>query len=132
MLSDDYDLIITELRLQDGPCSEELRQHAVLRSHSRTAVVTDYPSIAMAVRCARWGIHTYLAKPVSVAAILETLAGVNIKVEPPLPEQPLRLERAVWEYLHRAVTSAGSITVAAEWLDLDRRSLRRMLAKYPP
>ena len=42
------------------------------------------------------------------------------------------LNRTIWEYLNQVYVSAGSMSEAARRLGLHRRSLRRMLAKYPP
>jgi len=44
----------------------------------------------------------------------------------------MTLDRAIWEYINYSVDVAGSIAAAARNLGLDRRSLRRMLAKYAP
>jgi ActR/RegA family two-component response regulator len=38
----------------------------------------------------------------------------------------------MWEVLNEAVETAGSVSGAARRLGLHARSLRRMLAKYPP
>jgi ActR/RegA family two-component response regulator len=42
------------------------------------------------------------------------------------------LDRTIWEYINQVVVGAGTLSEAARRLGVDRRSLRRMLAKYPP
>jgi ActR/RegA family two-component response regulator len=44
----------------------------------------------------------------------------------------MTLDRAVWEYIARTVETAGTLSGGARRLGIDRRSLKRMLKKYPP
>jgi len=123
------ELIVTELRLASGPTLPLLEW--VKRHHckTRTVVVTDHGSIATAVRCTRLGVDAYFCKPVSC----EQVIGPDpADADPLVSETPMRLERAIWEYLHRVVDSAGSISRGALLLGVDRRSLRRMMGKYAP
>jgi two-component system, response regulator RegA len=122
-------LVVTELRLVDGPALALLAWLKRERPKLRTVVATDHGSIATAVRCTRLGVDGYFCKPVSC----DKLVGCeHTDGDPCILDRPMRLERAVWEYLHRAVDSAGSISQGAQLLGLDRRSLRRMLGKYAP
>jgi ActR/RegA family two-component response regulator len=125
------DLLITELRLADGPTLDLIDLARRSDPALRIAVVTNHGSVATVVRCMRMGVDVYLTKPTTAEKILDSLSD-SPKAAVDIPDQPMRLERAVWEYIHRAVESAGSITNAAGRLGLDRRSLRRMLAKYAP
>jgi two-component system response regulator RegA len=100
-------------------------------------VATAYPSVAVAVKMTKWGVAGYLAKPTSAQAIVDTLAGAVDEVEAPEPtaaptSQWPSLDRTIWEYLNQVHVLSGSMSEAARRLHLDRRSLRRMLAKYPP
>lgn len=123
-------LLITELRLSDGPALEIVewvRQHY---AETRVVVITAHDSIATAVHCLRLGVHAYHAKREPLNRVLADKGfGGHSALGPP---RPLRLERAVWEYLNRVVDQTGSIGRGAAALGLDRRSLRRMLGKYAP
>jgi two-component system response regulator RegA len=122
-------LFVSELRLSDGPALSVIERARTLYRDTKVVVVTDYGSIASAVRCLRLGVHAYHSERVPASALLEGRAPRDPRTfEPP----PMPLERATWEYLNRVVDHAGSISRGAELLGLDRRSLRRMLGKYAP
>lgn len=100
-------------------------------------VVTAYPSVATAVRFTRMGVAAYLAKPVLARDLMHALRvprfGTGSDAMPTtVPLDWPSLDRTIWEYLSRTCATAGSISEAARRLGLDRRSLRRMLAKHPP
>lgn len=123
-------LLITELRLADGPVMELLGALREASPDTRIVVITAHDSIATAVRCMRLGVNAYYSEQEPLERVLDDDDfSVSRQIE---PQQPLRLERALWEYVNRVVDQAGSITRAAEVLGLDRRSLRRMLGKYAP
>jgi ActR/RegA family two-component response regulator len=121
------ELLITELRLLDGPSLSTLQWVREHFPELRIVVVTEHGSIASAVRCTRIGIDSYYSEQVPVERLL-TPSPASLNEEP----APMRLERAVWEYLNRVVDRAGSITRGADALGVDRRSLRRMLGRYMP
>ena len=123
------EILVTELRLSDGPALIPIVQLRECSPSSRIVVVTDHGSIASALRCNSLGVAGYYTQPVGAAQILS-------ETNPPPPSKsqdaPLRLDRAVWEYMNRVVDTMGSIAGAADVLGLDRRSLRRMLSKCAP
>lgn len=123
-------LLVTELRLPDGPVIELLKWLRANSPQTRIVVITAHDSVATAVRCMRLGVNAYYSE----REPLERVLGVDdfAASHRGEPEQPLRLDRALWEYVNRVVDQAGSITRAADVLGLDRRSLRRMLGKYAP
>lgn len=125
-------LVVLELRLEDGPTLGIIEWLKERYPATEIVVVTNYGSIAAAVRCARVGVNGFYPERVP----FDTLLNATIDWKKPSDGRgravPLRLDRAMWEYLHRVAERAGSITVAAKMLGVDRRSLRRMLAKYPP
>ena len=128
---DGPELVVIELRLNDGPTFGFIQWLRNAYPETRVVVVTEHGSVASAVRCMRLGVHGYHSERVSGERILQNRSRSEQNAEFQ-PERPLRLERAVWEYLNRVVSSAGSIAEAAKLLELDRRSLRRMLSKYAP
>jgi two-component system, response regulator RegA len=128
---DGPELVVIELRLNDGPTLGFIQWLRNAYPETRVVVVTEHGSVASAVRCMRLGVHGYHSERVSGERVLQNRPSSEQSAAFQ-PERPLRLERAVWEYLNRVVNSAGSIAEAAKLLELDRRSLRRMLSKYAP
>jgi two-component system response regulator RegA len=125
-------LVISELKVGAKPTFPLLQE---LPADGRLVVVaTSYPSVATAVRAVRLGVKAYVAKPASAARIL----GAALEpVDCPAngsggAEDWPSLDRTIWEYLNQVLVVAGSMSAAARRLGLDRRSLRRMLSKYPP
>jgi two-component system response regulator RegA len=126
------DLVILELRLLDGPSLHLIEWTKAALPATRVVVLTAHGSLATAIHCARIGADGYLCKPATASAVWRAAQHELDEIEPSPREQPTRLDRALWEYINRAVQTTGSITEAARALGLDRRSLRRMLAKNAP
>lgn len=125
-------LVIAELRIgQESGLAlfEELRLSGV---EVRFAIVTAFSAIASAVEATRLGVAAYLAKPVSAANILDAVNGARNRASAAQAAAYCSLDRAKWEYINLTVASSGSISEAARRLRVERRSLRRMLAKCPP
>jgi len=134
---DPPDLIAAEYRLA-GKRLEDLLAVVPPPLWPRLVIVTAYPSIASAVRAVKLGVGGYLVKPARGDQVMRA-AGYALPGDAPdvvaLQEtgQPhLSLDRAIWEFLTQAVEDAGTLSGAARLLGLHARSLRRMLAKYPP
>lgn len=130
------DLVVTELKVGGGHLFRALPVLLGKVPNALIAVATAYPSVASAVRATRLGCHAYLAKPVTARALLRAVAldGQCCDADgsdADSCEWP-SFNRAIWEYLNQVYDAAGSMAEAARRLGLDRRSLRRMLAKYPP
>ncbi|MDF3067065.1 MAG: two component transcriptional regulator, Fis family [Polyangiaceae bacterium] len=128
---DGPELVVIDLRLHDGPTLGFIQWLRNAYPETLVVVVTEHGSVASAVRCMRLGVHGYHSERVSGERLLQNRSSPKQSAEFQR-ERPLRLERAVWEYLNRVVNYAGSIAEAAKLLELDRRSLRRMLSKYAP
>lgn len=133
------DVIAAEYRLA-GKRLDDLLDAVPAALWSRLVIVTSYGSIASAVRAVKLGVAGYLIKPVRGDQVLRA-AGVVLPGDAPevhalhvadSAQSHLSLDRAIWEYLTQAVEDAGSLSGAARLLGLHARSLRRMLAKYPP
>lgn len=134
------DLIAAEYRLA-GKRLDDLLALVPEPLWPRLVIVTAYASIASAVRAVKLGVGGYLVKPSRGDQVLRA-AGYTVPGEdlgPAAEEAPgdgaapyLSLDRAIWEFLTQAVEDAGSLSGAARLLGLHARSLRRMLAKYPP
>ena len=96
------------------------------------------PTFASAGRAVKLGVGVYLITPARGDLVLRA-AGYTAAGDAPdvmalqNAAQPyLSLDRAIWEFLTQAVEDAGTLSGAARLLGLHARSLRRMLAKYPP
>lgn len=99
-------------------------------------VLTAFGSIATALEAVRLGARDYLVKPADPDQILAALRGERPRDsggKPGRPEEIPSLDRVEWEYIQQVLTGCGhNISKAARLLGLDRRSLQRKLAKYPP
>lgn len=104
---------------------------AIVPPH-RFIVLTAYPSVATAVAVIRQGMGDYLPRPASSEALHAALIGDEPEVVLAAPTKWPSLDRTIWEYINQVWMSAGSLSEAARRLRVDRRSLRRMLAKHPP
>jgi ActR/RegA family two-component response regulator len=131
------DLIAAEYRLA-GKRLDDLLAVIPEPLWPRLVIVTAYASVASAVRAVKLGVGGYLVKPSRGDQVLRA-AGYALPGNAPEvtamhdDSQPyLSLDRAIWEFLTQAVEDAGSLSGAARLLGLHARSLRRMLAKYPP
>lgn len=124
------DLLVAEYRLA-GKCVLDLLDAVPRELWPRLVIVTSYGSVASAVRAIQLGVRGYLVKPASGADVLRA-AGHEAAAAEDAPASYLSLDRAIWEVLTEAVEQAGTVSGAARRLGLHARSLRRMLAKYPP
>lgn len=124
------DLIAAEYRLA-GKSVLDLLEAVPRALWSRLVIVTAYGSVASAVRAVKLGVGGYLVKPASGANVLRA-AGHEATEPDESAASYLSLDRAIWEVLNEAVEQAGTVSGAARRLGLHARSLRRMLAKYPP
>ena len=124
------DLVVAEYRLA-GKCVLDLLDAVPREMWPRLVIVTSYGSVASAVRAIKLGVGGYLVKPASGVHVLRA-AGHEAPAPDETPASYLSLDRAIWEVLNEAVEQAGTVSGAARRLGLHARSLRRMLAKYPP
>jgi ActR/RegA family two-component response regulator len=125
------DLVIAEYRLA-GKSVLDLLERVPRALWSRMVIVTAYGSVASAVRAVKLGVGGYLVKPARGADVLHAAGRAAPTPPDELPASYLSLDRAIWEVLNEAVEQAGTVSGAARRLGLHARSLRRMLAKYPP
>jgi two-component system response regulator RegA len=126
--------VVSELRVNGRSLFDFLPQIVATVPLRNVVVTTLYPAVATAVRLVRMGIGGYLTKPVCPNIVLGTLLDGYADTPDPVDAQlpwP-SLDRTIWEYLCQVYVAAGSMSEAARRLGLNRRSLRRMLSKYPP
>jgi two-component system response regulator RegA len=133
--SENIEGAVIDMRMPGGSGLEAVRDLRSLQPSVRLIVLTGYGSIAMAVEAVRQGADDYITKPADADQVLaalnrERLTKVEAKnIEVQIPS----LDRVEWEHIQRVLTDCdGNISQAARMLGLDRRSLQRKLAKYPP
>ncbi len=131
----DFTGFVVDLRLgTDSGLSLVAELHTLLPAIP-IVVLTGFGSIATALEAVRLGARDYLTKPVEPDQILLALRGErDRRGAPPETElEPPSLDRVEWEHIQRVLADTGNnITRAAKLLGIDRRSLQRKLAKYPP
>jgi two-component system response regulator RegA len=129
------ELAVVDLRMPGPSGLELLRSLKELDPETRIVVLTGYGSIATTIDAMRLGAVYYLQKPADADEVLAAFAraeappldGVPDNVDPP------SLERVKWEHVARVLSdSGGNVSEAARKLKLHRRSLQRMLQKFPP
>jgi two-component system response regulator RegA len=125
------DFVVTELRIGQSHWHDLL---PIVRSAQRPPeiiIATAFGSVATAIRAIKTGVAAYLLKPLTAKMLLAAIEPEE-PVPAPIHFDQMTLDQAIWEYINYSVDAAGSIAGAARNLGLDRRSLRRMLAKYAP
>ena len=133
-------LVVLELRTRAAAGLELLARLQPQLPGTRFVVLTNYGSVATAVRAMRLGATNYLCKPAAAAEVLRAAAhAASNDVDAAEPHPPalaaaaaLTLDEAIWEYVHRTIEEAGSLSEAARRLGLWRQSLKRMITKYRP
>lgn len=126
---------VIDLRMP-GPSGLELvRALKENDPETRIVVLTGYGSIATTIDAMRLGAVYYLQKPADADDILAAFARAEAPPLEALPDDldPPSLERVKWEHLSRVLSDCGgNVSEAARKLKLHRRSLQRMLQKFPP
>jgi two-component system response regulator RegA len=129
------ELAVLDLRMPGPSGLELLRALKALDPATRIVVLTGYGSIATTIDAMRLGAVYYLQKPADAD---EILAAFERGAAPPLEAvanemEPPSLERVKWEHVSRVLADCGgNVSEAARKLRLHRRSLQRMLHKFPP
>ena len=126
---------VVDLRLPGGSGLDLVREIHTRHPQVAVVVLTAFGSIATALEAVRLGARDYLVKPADPDHILAALRGEAARppARAPDAEDIPSLDRVEWEYIQQVLSSCGhNISKAARLLGLDRRSLQRKLAKYPP
>ena len=102
------------------------------RPDAKIVVLTGYGAIATAVAVVKIGATDYLSKPADAndvtAALLSSGGG-----RPPPPENPMSADRVRWEHIQRVFELCDrNVSETARRLNMNRRTLQRILAKRSP
>jgi two-component system, response regulator RegA len=129
------ELAVVDLRMPGPSGLELIRGLKAIDPETKIVVLTGYGSIATAIDAMRLGAVYYLAKPADADDVIAAFARGEL---PPLEAQPSdfpapSLERVKWEHINLVLADcAGNVSEAARRLKMHRRTLQRMLQKYPP
>lgn len=123
------DHVLVDLRLGQENGLDLVTALRQILPDATIVVLTGYGSIASALEAVRAGASDYRTKPLDgnqIAAVLEGKQE-SIRIETP------SLDRVEWEHIHRVLADCdGNVSRAARELGIDRRSLQRKLARFPP
>ncbi len=119
------DRAIVELTVGSGSALGFLATLRKVVRPPRVLVVTAFAHVGSAVEAMRLGAVGYLCKPQPATAVLGAFDGQAA-------EEPASLDAAIGLHIEYSLLTSGSVAEAARRLGLDRRSLRRMMARYPP
>ncbi|MEB2848076.1 response regulator [Endobacterium cereale] len=121
--------ILTELRFPDGAGLDLVRWVSAQIPEARTIVHTWFADIPTAVAAATAGAADLVPKPTDEEFLVNILLHGSLKI--PLEckiESPERLRREHIEHVVKA--NRSNVSLAARQLQLDRRSLQRLLKRY--
>jgi len=129
------EMALIDLRMPEGSGLQLIHDLTAIDPQTRIVVLTGYGSIATAIDAIRLGALHYLQKPADADEILAAFErspsapfeGIEPEFDPP------SLERVKWEHINRVMADCGNnVSHAARRLQLHRRTLQRILQKYPP
>jgi two-component system response regulator RegA len=127
------ELAVIDLRMPGPSGLELLRDLKAIDPETKVVVLTGYGSIATTIDAMKLGAIYYLQKPADPEQILAAFSKDEVVSQVGDDPEPASLERIKWEHINRVLEDCGgSVSEAARRLKLHRRTLQRMLQKYPP
>ena len=133
--ADPPEFAVVDLRMPGRSGLELLRALKEVDPETKIVVLTAYGSIATTIDAMKLGAVYYLQKPADADDILAAF-GRDKPAEPSETTQDFSapsLERVRWEHINRVLSDCeGNISAAARRLHMHRRTLQRILQKYPP
>jgi two-component system response regulator RegA len=132
--NDPPELAVVDLRMPGRTGLELIRELKAIDAETKIVVLTAYGSIATTIDAMKLGAVYYLQKPADADDIL---AAFQRDATPSLGEtlsfSAPSLERVRWEHINLILGDCeGNVSEAARRLKLHRRTLQRILQKYPP
>lgn len=133
--NDPPELAVVDLRMPGRTGLELIRELKSIDEETKIVVLTAYGSIATTIDAMKLGAVYYLQKPADADDILAAFqrADDEPKTDVPLTFSAPSLERVRWEHINLILGDCeGNVSEAARRLKLHRRTLQRILQKYPP
>ena len=127
-----FDYAIVDMRLNDGPGLELIKQIKSLSPNTRSLLLTGYGNIATAVAAIKSGAIDHLPKPAEIDQIYEALTSSQ-QILPLPPTNPMTADRVRWEHIQRVFIQCNrNVSETARRLRMHRRTLQRILNKHAP
>lgn len=127
------DFALLDLRLADGSGLDLVASIKKAVPECRVVMMTAYGNIATAVSAIKQGAVDYLPKPADADAIEAALIHKKADHLPPPPANPMPADRIRWEHIQRIYEQCNrNVSETARRLQMHRRTLQRILAKYAP
>jgi two-component system response regulator RegA len=130
------ELAVLDMRMPGGSGLQLLRELKRIDPETKIVVLTAYGSIANTIDAMKLGAVYYLQKPADVDDIMAAFQHGERPSQPPSASSDVAapsLDRVRWEHINRVLADCdGNISEAARRLQMHRRTLQRMLQKYPP
>jgi two-component system response regulator RegA len=133
--ADPPELAVVDLRMPGPSGLELIRELKAIDPETKIVVLTAYGSIATTIDAMKLGAIYYLQKPADADDVLAAFqrGSAPASTESVTEFSAPSLERVRWEHINRVLNDCeGNVSEAARRLGLHRRSLQRMLQKYPP
>lgn len=132
------EMAVIDLRMPGRSGLDLLRELKALDEQTKVVMLTGYGSIATTIDAMKLGAVYYLPKPADVDDILAAFSRGQAPVVADASERERdfnvpSLERLKWEHINIVLADCGgNVSEAARRLKMHRRSLQRILQKYPP
>jgi two-component system response regulator RegA len=131
---DPPELAVVDLRMPGPSGLDLIRELKAIDAETKIVVLTAYGSIATTIDAMKLGAVYYLQKPADADDVLAAFQrsdapqlGATLEFSAP------SLERVRWEHINLILGDCdGNVSEAARRLKLHRRTLQRILQKYPP
>jgi two-component system response regulator RegA len=133
-VEDPPELAVVDLRMPGRSGLELIRELKQIDPETKIVVLTAYGSIATTIDAMKLGAVYYLQKPADADDVLAAFQrGVEPQLTAALEFSAPSLERVRWEHINLILADCdGNVSEAARRLKLHRRTLQRILQKYPP
>ena len=131
---DPPELAVVDLRMPGRTGLELIRELKAIDPETKIVVLTAYGSIATTIDAMKLGAVYYLQKPADADDVLAAFQrGEAPSLGATLEFSAPSLERVRWEHINLILADCdGNVSEAARRLKLHRRTLQRILQKYPP
>jgi two-component system response regulator RegA len=133
-VQDPPELAVVDLRMPGLSGLDLIRELKAIDPETKIVVLTAYGSIATTIDAMKLGAVYYLQKPADADDVLAAFhRGDGPPLGATLEFSAPSLERVRWEHINLILGDCdGNVSEAARRLKLHRRTLQRILQKYPP